>query len=68
MHPDQYLSYKQLTERYGKSRVQLWRWVRGGRFPAPVQLGPNSVAFRLEDILAWEARLKPVTYRPEEAA
>ncbi len=68
MHTHEYLSYNDLSERYGKSRVQLWRWVRAGRFPAPVQLGPNSVAFRLQDILDWEADLKPKTYQTEAVA
>ena len=68
MHPQQYLTYRQLSDRYGKSRVQLWRWVRDGHFPAPVQLGPNSVAFRRQDILEWEAGLKRKTYQSPEAA
>jgi hypothetical protein len=29
----------------GTSRVQLWRRVRAGTFPAPIELGPNSVAW-----------------------
>ena len=41
----QFLSYADLEERYGKSRVTLWRWVRAGRLPAPYALGPNTCAF-----------------------
>ncbi len=67
MHPQQYLTYRQLSDRYGKSRVQLWRWVRDGHFPAPVQLGPKSVAFHLQDILEWEAGLRHKTYQRPEA-
>lgn len=66
MNSQQFLTYRQLSDRYGKSRVQLWRWIRAGRFPAPVVLGPNSVAFRLDDILEWEANLEAKTYRDVE--
>lgn len=35
------------------SPATLWRWVRAGRFPAPVKLGENTTAFRVEDVRAW---------------
>lgn len=38
-----------------KSRVQLWRDIRAGRFPPPVELGPNSVAWYRREIEAWKA-------------
>ena len=31
-----------LCDRLDISRVTLWRWVRAGRFPAPIYLGPNT--------------------------
>ena len=68
MHSHEFLTYKDLSERYHKSRVTLWRWVRDGRLPAPVQLGPNSVVFRFQEILESEADLKPKTYRTEAVA
>jgi predicted DNA-binding transcriptional regulator AlpA len=30
--------------------VTIWRWVREGRFPAPVKLGPNVTAWRVGDL------------------
>ena len=67
MTTQEYWTYKQLSHRFGgKSRVQIWRWVRDGRFPTPVQLGPNSVAFRVKDVLEWEAGLERKTYKREE--
>ena len=39
----------------GKSRAQLWRDVRNGRFPAPIELGPNSVGWFRSDIENWKA-------------
>jgi len=41
--------------RTGKSRVGVWRGVRAGTFPAPVQLGPNSVGWYEDEIDAWLA-------------
>ncbi len=60
----QFLSYADLEERYGKSRVTLWRWVRAGRLTAPYILGPNTVGFALPEILAAEANLKRRAYAP----
>ncbi len=59
----QFFSYADLAERYGKSRVTLWRWVRAGLLPAPYSIGPNSVAFRSQEIRDHDANLKRKTYR-----
>ena len=64
----QFLSYADLEERYHKSRVTLWRWVKIGRLPAPYQLGPNTVAFSLPEILNSEAKLERKSYGPEMVA
>ena len=37
------------------SRATLWRWRRAGNFPAPVELGPNTLAWRRKDVEAWIA-------------
>lgn len=37
------------------SRSTLFVYVRDGRFPAPVKLGPRITAWRVEDINAWMA-------------
>ena len=37
-----------------RSRVQLWRDIRAGRFPAPIQLGPNSVAWFEDEVEDWK--------------
>jgi prophage regulatory protein len=50
-----------------KNRVTLSRWLRSGGFPRPVRLGPNSVAWREEEIKAWlDSRSREK--RPEAAA
>jgi predicted DNA-binding transcriptional regulator AlpA len=63
-HPggQQFLSYADLEERYGKSRVTLWRWVRAGLLPAPYEIGPNSVGFSFQEIRERDAGLKRKTY------
>ncbi len=67
MHTHEYLSYSDLSERYGKSRVTLWRWVRAGLLPAPYSNGPNSVAFKTLEIEERDAKLPRKTYGQEAA-
>jgi prophage regulatory protein len=47
----------------GKSRVQIWRDIRAGRFPAPVELGPNSIAWYRNEVDEWKAGRPRRTYR-----
>ncbi len=61
-----FLSYADLEERYGKSRVTLWRWVRAGLLPAPYRTGPNSVDFDAEEIEARDAGLERCAYAPTQ--
>ena len=63
-----FLSYADLEEHYGKSRVTLWRWVRAGLLPAPYETGPNSVGFSSQEIRERDARLTRKTYGQESAA
>ncbi|TBU77176.1 helix-turn-helix transcriptional regulator [Phytopseudomonas daroniae] len=37
----------------GLSKSQIYRLIRAGEFPAPVRLGPNSVAWPAEHVSAW---------------
>jgi len=48
-------------------RVQRWRRVRKGTFPAPVQLGPNSIGWYEDEISAWLAERPRVSYAPQDA-
>lgn len=45
--------YQSVQDLTGKSRTQIWRNVRDGSFPAPIELGPNSVGWYEEEVLAW---------------
>jgi len=51
----QYLSDTNLSDRYGKSRATIWRWVRHYQFPKPVKLSPGCTRWKLSDIEKWEA-------------
>ena len=45
----------ELRTRWGVSRQTIYNWRREGLLPKPVRLGPNVVAFALEDIERFEA-------------
>lgn len=55
VQPDGYFRRVDLARRYRVSLVTIWTWTRTGHLPHPVQLGPNTVAWPVRDILAWEA-------------
>ncbi len=38
------------------SRPTLWEWRSKGLFPAPIKLGPNTIAWREADVRAWLAK------------
>lgn len=50
-----YASDKQLSEFLEVSRQTIWRWVREGKFPTPIKLGPNCTRWNLEHVKSWEA-------------
>ncbi len=54
--------YKLVEERTGKSRVQLWRDIKAGRFPSPLELGPNSVGWYEDEVDEWLASRPRRTY------
>ena len=39
-------------------RSTWWKWVRDGKAPAPIKLGPRTTAWRAEEILAFVERLR----------
>ncbi len=45
--------YKRVEDQIGKSRVQIWRDIKAGLFPAPLELGPNSVGWYQDEIDSW---------------
>jgi len=51
-----------VEKKAGKSRVQIWRDVRAGHFPAPVEPGPNSIGWFEDEIDDWLAARRRRTY------
>jgi prophage regulatory protein len=47
------LKVKQLCARFGVTRQHIGREVKAGRFPRPIQLGPNTVRWSPAAIDAW---------------
>lgn len=47
----------------GKSRTQVWRDVRNGIFPPPLETGPNRIAWVRSEVEAWKASRPRRTYR-----
>lgn len=44
-----------VLDRVGVHEATLYRWMREKKFPAPVRLGANSVAWREHDVDEWLA-------------
>jgi prophage regulatory protein len=50
---DNVLKIADVVSRTGLSRVAIWRRVRRGEFPAPIQLSENRVGWPETEIKAW---------------
>jgi len=49
-----YLSRGQVAERLGISICTLWRMIRAGQFPPPVQISPRRVGWPENVLIQWE--------------
>lgn len=65
---NQMLRAPEVMARTGLSRVTIWRRVRAGTFPAPHELGVNSVGWPASEITAWLASRPRRTYGAEAEA
>lgn len=56
-----YLRLSAVKTRYQIAGSTVWKWAADPAtgFPRPVSLGPNTTAWRLADLLAWEASRHP---------
>jgi prophage regulatory protein len=59
IHPNRYYRDTYLAGRYECSRQSPWKWARKGIFPKPVKLSPQTARWYGQDILDYEAGLKP---------
>jgi len=53
-----YLRMSDLKSEYGLFPASVYRWIGQGSFPLPVNLGPNTVAWKRKEIEDWE-RTRP---------
>ena len=58
--PDRLLDAKSVMECTTYSRTDLWRKVKSGKFPAPVKLGEQRIAWRASDIAGFISGLSTV--------
>lgn len=52
---DRLLTVREVCRMTRRARTTLYRDVRDGRFPPPLKIGPNRIAFRLLDVRGWVA-------------
>lgn len=51
--PEALLRLPQVLAHVPIGRSTLWAWVREGRFPKPIKLGPMTTAWRASEVDAW---------------
>lgn len=51
-----YLREPEVLNRVGVSWVTLLRWQKSGLFPVRIRLGPNTVAWREDEVEEWCAK------------
>jgi prophage regulatory protein len=56
------LRMREVLARTGLSRSTIWRKVRAGGFPPPIQLSDNAIGWPAEVIAEWKANLPRRTY------
>lgn len=56
-----FIRQRQLLGIIPVSPATLWRWVKAGDFVAPVRLGANVTAWRIEDVKSWMNSQKGTT-------
>jgi prophage regulatory protein len=55
---ERFLRLPEVVRRVGISRSSVWLWVRQGRFPEPIRVGPRVTCWRQTEIDRWiEARV-----------
>lgn len=55
--PPTLLKVSQVEKITSASKASLYRWIAAGHFPPPVKIGPQRVAWRATDVIAWTAKL-----------
>ncbi len=60
--PPEIIRLPEVRRRTGLSRTTIWRKVRAGTFPAPLDLGKNSIGWHADEIAGWVSGRPRRTY------
>jgi prophage regulatory protein len=52
---ERFIRLPEVVRRVGISRSSVWLWVRQGRFPRPVRVGPRVTCWRESEVDRWIA-------------
>ena len=52
---DPFMRLDEVMRDTGLSRAAIYRKIKKGIFPVPVEIGPNSVAWHQSEVKAWKA-------------
>jgi prophage regulatory protein len=52
------LPWSEVCKRVPLSRATVWQLRRTGRFPKPIQISPNRIAWRESDLAQWLSTLE----------
>ena len=52
-HPAQFYRLPHLKQRIGVSGSSIWAWVKAGKFPKPIKLSENCIAWDAAAVEAW---------------
>ena len=61
------LNAREVVERVGLHRSTIWKKVRAGTFPAPIQLAENKIGWPETEISGWIEQQPRRTYGAEVA-
>ena len=67
VEPKSILRIHEVCERIGVKRTTIWKWCKAGIFPAPVQLGPRAVGWRVKAVDDWVENLPPTPSNTSES-
>jgi prophage regulatory protein len=66
--PERLLSLDEVMAAAHKSRAQIYRDVKAGKFPAPLEVGPNAIAWLAREVATWQASRPRRNYGGGDAA
>ena len=59
------LSHREVLDLIPFSRIEIYRRIRAGSFPAPLQIGKRAIAWKAMEIFQWMDSRPRVSYAPK---